>query len=510
MFAPGGDAGQVYAALASAYDVRALPATRSRWVCLDTADWRLHRAGFVLRDTRVGSRGQLVLSANGAQPLTAPNRAAGWPRRLEALPGSALRDRLAPVVGVRALLPRAEVDVHTVAMELRDELGKIRVRIRVEQHNLVTAAQPAHERRCAMPLSVTVSALRGYERDAHRCVELLAASLTRVNPDRSLADVAMTAAGHPPGEAAVAVPVLDGGAPALVSLALMLRRWAEVMAAEQPGIIDDVDPEYLHEFRTAVRATRSVVRLSADLLAGTNVAGFADEFAWLGRLTGPLRDLDVHLLELAGDGSIAGGLPDLDPLRQYLARRRRAALREVRGGLHSARRRALGDGWLRTLDLLAEHTSGPTTVEAGHAGTLRAYRRVRSAARAVRAAPATVAVEDVHRLRRRCKHMRYLMQDYQSVFVPAPYRVVLKQLKVLQEQLGEIQDAEVQRAQLEVAATEIGARGGSVHTVLSIGALRDRIAGSDLAARESVAGAIERFLAPRVGDEVRALVRDAS
>jgi CHAD domain-containing protein len=106
--------------------------------------------------------------------------------------------------------------------------------------------------------------------------------------------------------------------------------------------------------------------------------------------------------------------------------------------------------------------------------------------------------------------MRYLLQDYESVFAPDPYRVVLKRLKRLQDQLGEIQDADVQRTQLEVAATDIAARGGAVHTVLAIGALRDRIAQRDLAAREYVRGELKRFLSPDVRSEVRTLVRDAS
>jgi hypothetical protein len=98
-------------------------ATRSvslRRLWLDTFDWRLYRAGLTLE--QISSRGatELVLTGRDGAILAAHHlarqphengrregRRATWPGGLDTLPAGPLRDHLAPVVGVRALLPVA-------------------------------------------------------------------------------------------------------------------------------------------------------------------------------------------------------------------------------------------------------------------------------------------------------------------------------------------------------------------------------------------------------------------
>src|SRR3954471_24760596 len=105
MFAESTDAGQVFAALSERYLVRAEPATSGRWTCLDTADWRLHKNGMTLRDARQGHRAaQLLLTAGKQSAITGPSFAGKWPRRADTLPPSAVRARVEPAAGIRALL----------------------------------------------------------------------------------------------------------------------------------------------------------------------------------------------------------------------------------------------------------------------------------------------------------------------------------------------------------------------------------------------------------------------
>jgi CHAD domain-containing protein len=488
LFGAATDPGQVSAALESRYRLRIDPPTPARWTCLDTADWRLHRTGMSLRDTRRGRRSELVLSDGACEPIVARSPGRYWPRRIDTLPASAVRDRIAPAVGVRALLPLAEVDVRSLEVRVLDIEEKTRVRVRVDQQWLLGHG------RTPLPLRVSVLPVRGYERDGQRCADMLGESFETLPADGSATTAAFVAAGHVPGQPA---PLqLDAQAPAAVSLALVLQRWIDVIDAARPGVLADIDTEYLHDMRTAVRATRSLIRMTGDTLTEAQAAHFAAEFAWLGHLTGPLRDVDVALIELGGGADVdVTGLEDLDPLRRHLAAQRRRALRSVRAGLESARGVQLGNTWRATLAALpANEPPGPSTAAVSGAMAHAAYRRIVKAAAPV--TPQTPA-EELHRLRRRCKRMRYLLDGYASVYESESHREVLRSLKSLQDCLGVIQDVDVRRHQLSSLAATLTQRGTSAETVLAMGALRERTMQHDIAARQILARRLKRFCGAR-------------
>ena len=498
MFDAAADPGQVFAALSTRYQVHAEPATTSRWTCLDTADWRLHRANMTLRDARRGGGAELLLCAGEGEPITAPSSVKAWPRRVDVLPASLVREAIAPVVGVRALLPLAQVSVHSLALRVLDDEEKTRVRVRVDQQRLVGDNQRP------LPLRVLVSPLRGYERDGKRCAEMLADSMTPLPGEATAAAVAMKAAGHVPGQPAVAPLRLDPNGPAVESLAQVLRHWMDVIDTVRPGVLADIDIEYLHELRTSVRATRSMLALAGHLLSEVPAAQYASEFAWLGGLTTPVRDLDVYLLDLEGRGDVdLAGLDDLEPLRQHLARQRQSALRAVRAGLQSPRGTNLSAQWRRVLDTVAAlEVPGPSTLETAAEQARSAYRRIMKAAAPVNA---QTPASELHRLRRRCKRMRYLLDGYASVYAPGPHRDLLGSLKKLQDCLGDIQDVDVQRTQLIALADALTRSGASTEAVLAMGALRDRALRRDASARARLGRQLGRFGRPGMRESVQSL-----
>ena len=500
LFAPSGGAEQVLAVLSARYSLAAEADEVAQWTYLDTVDWRLHSAGMTLRDNRRGAAAELVLSTPSGDQLAAPSRVRSWPRRADTLPSSTVRDHLAEAVGVRALLPMAQVHVRSIPLRLTDDLDKTRVRIRVNQQRLVGSGdQP-------LPLQVLIAPLRGYDRDADRCAGLLAKAMPQFDSHDPAATIAMTAAGHPPGQPSVPRLSLNPGDPATASMAAVLRRWMDVIDAVRAGVLDDLDPEYLHDLRTAVRATRSILRLGGEQLSGaTDAQRYPDEFAWLGRLTTPLRDIDVYLNELAGRGAVPiSGLDDLEPLVTHLNSRRAHALRAVRAGLRSDRGGRLSEEWRRTLDALTSTpTPTPTTRDLAAQHARSAYRRIVKAATPV---TESTPADHLHRLRRRCKRMRYLLDSYESVYAPGPHRAVLSALKRLQDCLGDIQDSDVQRSQLADIAATLSDQGVPVATVLAMGALRDRNTTRDRAAREDLRRRLEAFTARKMTAQVAALV----
>ena len=107
-------------------------------------------------------------------------------------------------------------------------------------------------------------------------------------------------------------------------------------------MLADTDTEFLHDLRVSVRRTRSALKLFGDALgrpdAPSELAFFAAEFKWVGDLTTPTRDLDVHLLDFeeTARGLAAAKPDDLEPFRAYLEQRRRKEFRALIRGLRSA------------------------------------------------------------------------------------------------------------------------------------------------------------------------------
>ena len=91
---------------------------------------------------------------------------------------------------------------------------------------------------------------------------------------------------------------------------------------------------------------------------------------------------------------------------------------------------------------------------------LKVYRRTLAEGRAITdASPA----ESLHDLRKTCKRLRYLLEFFRDVHPAKPVMRTIARLKRLQDNLGEYQDVQVQRAVLEEfrehARTSLGAEG---------------------------------------------------
>ncbi|HUN54622.1 MAG TPA: CHAD domain-containing protein [Smithella sp.] len=65
-----------------------------------------------------------------------------------------------------------------------------------------------------------------------------------------------------------------------------------------PGVIRDIDTEFVHQARVATRRMRSTLRLFGDAVPLNTGIYFSKELKWLGEMFGAVRDVDVFLLNL--------------------------------------------------------------------------------------------------------------------------------------------------------------------------------------------------------------------
>ncbi len=473
------DPESLVAALRSAgLDVGA-PSVTTRAV-LDTFDGLVHRSGLrlELRD------GVLVLSGDGAVDAHLP--VARAPRVAADLPPGPFRSRLGEIIEIRALLPQLCVTSRARRAVRRNRDGKVVAAATV--HEAVATEQGSLE-----GWFVEVDELTGYEKQAAELVEIVrAAGVTEIDDD--IVATAMAAAGvDPAGFDSDPASPLDPDADALEGFRLVLAHLDRSIEANLQGTIDDVDPEFLHEFRVAVRRSRSVLRHGRKVLPPDVLEWVQDDLRELGTVTGAPRDLDVYVIEW--DDYVTDLAPEtvaaLQPVRDQLEADRAAAHQDLATALGSDRVTALRERWSAWLG--TQHDPATGGPHADHPVARVVRRRIEKAqsrliehGRAI--TPATPA-EDVHELRKDAKKLRYLLECFGGLLPTKERKAFVKRLKALQDNLGRHQDAEVHIAQLRQAVTELPAT-TAPETYVAIGQLIEQLDAIRQGARDEFA---ERF-----------------
>jgi CHAD domain-containing protein len=471
------DVQRIVMALLRHFSVTVGPPRTVLRVLVDTFDRRLRAAGLQLEHDRAAGREVLSLSRDGAPPVSTAVEKPRWPAFAQALPPGPIRDAVSAPASIRALTVVAREKRRLQLLELRNSYDKTVARIELDE--------PA-EKGSGRPPAVTVRELRGYGDEADRATEVLRRLGLRPAPE----DLA--------GAGAVGgTPVIDRQQPAGLLLGTALGGFLQAMDTNLPGLLDDIDTEFLHDFRVAVRRTRATLKLGRPALPDEMRERWEPAFKWLGDLTTPVRDLDVYQLDLPimAGWLVAADAADLGPLVDHLDRRRTANRRALVRGLRSARYQDLRTQWGGVVERLAEEPeeAGLTAGELADRAIRRASRRVLRDGGAVHAdSPAT----DLHDLRKRCKELRYALEVFAPVVDSTTQKKAIGDLKDLQDVLGRFQDTEVQRHALRDFAEEMMADGTSAQAVLAMGELIGHLDAEQDRARAEFEGTFARFARP--------------
>jgi CHAD domain-containing protein len=511
----------VLAALAQAFTVVAEPGApgggthRRTW--LDTFDWRLYRAGLMLEFEQARRGGRLLLSKADGTPQ-AEQPVTRWPRRpglAEDLPAGPVRDRIIVLTSPRALLPVVRVVSSVSVTRLLNADGKTVARLVADQLT-VTAAPPGITggTTAELPLRLAIAEVRGYPGQARRAAGLLAgAPGVSHASQRELIAALITLGRHPADYTNGVEADITAAMPASVAVARLLLRLLDTMELNVDGVLRDIDTEFLHDFRVAVRRSRSAIKLLGEVLPAELAGHYAAEFKWLGDVTTPIRDLDVHLLGFdAMAGQLAAASPaDLEPLRTFLARRRVREFRRLAAALRSPRFRALTDDWRKALLEIRDAPGSPgkrhrepDAAALALATTERAFRRI---VRRGGAITPTSPPESLHDLRKRAKELRYLLEFFAPLHDPVANRKVVGDLKQLQDCLGEFQDSQVQREEIHsLADAMLAERAAPAATLLAMGEIAAKLTLSQAEARADFARRFARFAGPAGKERVRVLL----
>src|SRR5262245_35855968 len=244
--------------------------------------------------------------------------------------------------------------------------------------------------------------------------------------------------------------------------------WASLahLKANERGMLEGRDPEFLHQMRVALRRLRSAVSVFAPPLPEPVIAPVRNDLRWLATSLGPARDWDVFVTEtlppIEAEFGVHGGLADFSARCDRL---RRAAGGRARRAVRSARYRRLAlstaawlasEGWLSELDPAVAGALQAAVGEVAAAVLVRRYRQVRKKGRKL---DALSAVER-HRLPIAGQNFRYAADFFAGLYEPGAAQQALKRLARLQDVLGAMNDAAT--VAILMASAFDGARGWRV------------------------------------------------
>jgi CHAD domain-containing protein len=482
-----GDGGvDIGAALSGSFTLAARSSQDLQRTYYDSFDGLLHGAGLALWY----EPGRLFLSSNVGErePLTARIAAAPLtPLALESLPPGPLHDTLAAVVHPRVLFEIARIELRVEEFAVLDDIDKTVVRLQT--------LSPL-----SLPDRIRLVPMRGYRRELLRVAELLGAcDALRFAREPLLDQVVSHGGGRAAGRSNAIDVAIAADEAAGVAAARILARLNEVLAQNLPGVLGDVDIEFLHDYRVALRRIRTVVRELRGVLPAARYPELRRELRWLQSLTSPTRDLDVYLEEFEDLRAVAPDSmqADLDPLLDVLRERQLQARLEMVRALRGERAQRLRTSWEQLVDALpglpiddrpdAGRAVGPLSAER----IRRVHRRMVRMGRMISAESPPQAYHDLRKLG---KELRYLLELFgRPLHDPEVVQEQIRALKSLQDVLGRHQDREVQIEMLRSLSGIVGQEPSGSGALLAMGAMIDRLEEQAAAARSDFHERFEQF-----------------
>ena len=427
----------------------------------DSFDWRIHSAGGVM-EAEFGAgystmnwrdlKSDAILDSASIQQVV---------RFAWDLPPGGLRERIEPLLEMRALLPlvHTRCKVHGLNVLNKDE--KTVVRLVIEEIQLAATPKSRHNKR---PITLSVEPVKGYSESFQQVLRVIEQRFALEPDKQGLALRMFEAAGLKPGDYSARLALqLTPDMRSDAAARTLLLRLLETMQANEAGLKADLDSEFLHDYRVAVRRTRSLLGQIKGVLPQQKQERFRREFSWLGKITNPTRDMDVYLL---GFHTFKNSLPlplreDINPFHDFLEKRQKIEHHRLVKQLASARYRKLINDWHAYLTSpLPRHSSLPNAlrpaIDVASERIWRMFRRVISEGETIQP---DSPPEDLHELRKSCKKLRYLMEFFLSLYPQSKIKRLINVLKSLQDQLGEYQDLHVQLASLATIRAQMIAEG---------------------------------------------------
>ena len=232
------------------------------------------------------------------------------------------------------------------------------------------------------------------------------------------------------------------------ALKTTLYSLSQVIREKERGVVLGFDPEDLHDFRVALRRTRTAVSVLEKLELHPQINDFKKDFSWLASHTDTRRDLDVFLRDLTDyiyRRSVSEKLR-LSPLVDLLRHLRLVEHSKLVVTMTSRRYSDLLDRWERFLASKSRKQPLSVTSKLARESVADAASRLLENTQSSRTGE---SIKELHRVRIRCKKLRYTLEFFRDSLPKSGLDHQVRRLKRLQSCLGRVNDFEVQLAWLK-------------------------------------------------------------
>jgi len=432
---------ELLSSLQQNFQIRIQAETISHRVFFDTFDWLLYKNGSVLEMHEDEQSRKIYWREQKEGELKIQLGLNKMPHLATDLPAGEFRQQLQSVISVRELLPRIRIKIKRLPLVLLDKNEKVVVRINLDEHWYYRSKTRAGT---VLGKRITVKPVKGYPAPYAKLEALLQSLQLRPAQDNIL-KLALAECGKSTDEYTSKLNLLlDPDMAAEEALKHILLRLLEILQLNTAGSIRGRDTEFMHDYRVAIRKTRSALTQITHVLPQTVTTQHNKFFSRLGKLTNPVRDLDVFLLELEGyqRDLKKSRQKHLRPLRAYLLNSRDEAQKRFVATLKSSEYRTTIDEWrgfLQQSDALEPPQKHSRTAVYRLADEL-IWNIYQLALEEGNAITDDSEAEALHELRKTCKKLRYLMDFFQSLYPAQTISELLKAMKGLQDNLGTFND----------------------------------------------------------------------
>ncbi len=276
--------------LSKRYSVVKEKPLKAKLLYLDTFDWRIYNSGFLL----IKENDNFILKNKSSDKTicTLVSKSANNPSFWWDFEKSSLKNELKPILDLRALMPIVTIQRTSESYRLLNKDEKTVLRLYFDKIKPIAPGSISSK----IDL-LTLKPLRGYYKELVELNKFLE-TIGLIKSQHDYFDLLLKISTTIPSEYSSKLNInLQPGMSCKAALIIILNHLLNTIKQNEEGIKKDIDTEFLHDFRVAVRITRSALTLikgvfDTEILSNHNAA-----FSKLGKATNPVRDLDVYLLK---------------------------------------------------------------------------------------------------------------------------------------------------------------------------------------------------------------------
>ena len=453
----------------------------------DSFDWRLYNANLLCEFNQSRDFSYLSLINKDTEQVVVRTNLEKIPAFIAELADNPLAQQLMPILEMRALLPVTSLNLQVYQISIFNKDEKTVARLTIEEYE-------------SLNYRLVLKPVKGYSKIAARLSQFLTNSMGLNPTGKPLLIAALKNQGRKPADYSSKLNLkLEPDLSAHQAVKMIYKTLLQAIKLNEQGTINAIDTEFLHDFRVAVRRTRTGLTQLKTTLPPEITKRYGKYFAWLAQITSATRDLDVYLLNFA---DYKASLPevmqnDIEPLREFLQGKQLASQKELALQLNSKQYLTNLIDWEQYLKLPVELTVNPdlanlSVKQLADFRIWKVYRQVIKQGSAINDQSAATAL---HELRKTCKKLRYLLEFFQSLYPASEIKTLIKSLKELQEVLGDFQDCAVQELALTQFSAQMRDSGYPLPTFVAIAELVQVLDAKRCKARADFAGCFSVFAA---------------